>query len=95
VTTVLDRFEPLLRDEAATSARRAFADQVAGVHHAVRAALERGDTEAALRELDRAHLDGAELVVFEFDADPARMLDLLAELGLIHRVKPVEQAAAE
>jgi hypothetical protein len=93
VTVALDRFEPMFRDESARQARRALAEQFAGVVAAARRAAEQGDCALVLVELDRAHLDGAEPVVYEYETDPARMLDALAEVGLIHRVRPVKQGA--
>jgi hypothetical protein len=93
-TTILDRYEPLLRDEAASSARRVFAAEVAGVIHGARQAAERGDCAGVLAALDRAQLDGIEPTVIEFDTDPRAMLDGLVELGLIHRVKPAEQPSS-
>jgi hypothetical protein len=93
VTVALDRFEPMFRDESARQARRALAEQFAGVVAAARRAAEHRDFDGVMRELDRARLDEAEPVVFEYETDPARMLDALAEVGLIHRARPVEQVA--
>jgi hypothetical protein len=93
VTEAFNRFEPMFNNEAARSARRALAGQLAGVLACARHAAEQGDCERVLAELDRARQDDAQRVVFGYETDPARMLDRLVGLGLIHRVRPVKQVA--
>jgi hypothetical protein len=93
VTVALDRFEPMFRDEAAKQARRALAEQFAGVVAGARHAAEHGDLDGVMRELDRAQLDGAEPIVFEYDGvSRGRMLEMLAEVGLV-RARSAEQVA--
>jgi hypothetical protein len=85
VTEAFNRFEPMFNNEAARLARQALAGELAGVLAGARHAAEQGDCERVLAELDRARLNDAEPVVFEYETDPARMLDLLVELGLSTR----------
>lgn len=84
---LLDRLDPMLaREDRIKQARRALAEDFAGVVAGARAALERGDTIAALRELDRAQLHGAEPRVTHLEltgAQQAAVLNGMAELGLI------------